>query len=435
MNSRRVPVAIAIALLASPSLAMAKGQSDDQPPPSGPPSPVAPGTPAAAPSDATQSGTSAGATLTLGAETNPLTAKDEPSTKGQGEGKKESNLAFRGSTFLFDQSVTTQTAHVETSPQLSYVPLYEWWLSFRPRYYFNEHFYLWARVDFFKEFTNHDETTLYRQNTWGDVWTDIRYTTPIPAINKGFVATTGIRAKWPLSLESQGAGIFITPGAFGTVQQKIPINGESAKFLNEAEITANVTYEHPFSRATTPTNPSLQYARQSTDERSFTFLDNQLSGTPLANHTVLAALHGGLAITPKLSASLDMIWINQWHYAATGDVTVAVSGGGVTVPRSSNDSLFTQRTWFIANLSYDLLDELALGLGYYNLASELAPNGQRRGIAGGDVVWWSPDARLFFDVTVNLDRVYEFASGKGKKASSEAKASASERNAQRVRQF
>src|SRR5262245_65949949 len=119
---------------------------------------------------------------------------------------------------------------------------------------------------------------------FGDVWSDIRYTTKIPAINNNLRLTTGLRAKWPLSLETQGSGIYVTLGIFGTLLQKITINGESAKALNGAEVSVNLTYEHPFSRATTATNPDLNYTRQSTEGRSF--LSDQLVGTPLVNHTV-----------------------------------------------------------------------------------------------------------------------------------------------------
>jgi hypothetical protein len=375
-------------------------------------------------------GPSGGPTVTIGGDTSgQQVVKDEPKA-AEAEEKPESTLPFRGSTILFDQSVTTQTAHVETSPQLSYIPSYEWWISFRPRYYFNEHFYVWARFDYYKEFTNSQDTTAYRQDMFGDVWSDFRYTTKLAAIDKNLRLTTGVRAKWPLSLESQGSGIYVTPGVFGSLLQKIKINGESATALNSADFSLSVTYEHPFSRATTPTNPDLNYTRQSTEGRSF--LSDQLAGTPLANHTLLAAVHGGLNITPKLVTSLDMIWINQWHYAATNDVSVPVSGGSVYVARSPDDTLFTQNTWFIANVEYDLFDEMSLGLGYYNLASEIAPNGQRRGIAGGDVVWWSPQARIFFDVNVNLDKLYEFASGTKKQENAPA---GNTRSAQRVRQF
>jgi hypothetical protein len=397
-------VAVAVAVLTASPLAQAQAPADPPAAPAAPtpePAPTPPplATPPAPP-------TAAGEPL----PTAPV--QDQPAVEAT-DAKKESKLPWRGSTFLFDQSMTTQTAHLDTSPQLSYVPLYELWFSFRPRYYFSDHVYVWARFDLNKEMTNSGDTTNYREDVFGDIWTDLRYTTPIEAINKNFRTTVGLRAMWPTSKESQGSGIYVTTGLTAAAQQKIVLNGESAKFLNSADLSLSVAYSHPFSRATTPTDPNLNYVRSNTEGRSF--VSDQLRGTPLSNHTLLAAIHGGLQITPKLGAGLDMIWINQWHYSAPGGITVPISGGDVFVPRSADDTLFTQRTWFIASAEYALLDELSLGLGYYNLASEIAPNGQRRGIVGGDVIWWSPDARVFFDVTVNLDKFYEWAAGsKGK---------------------
>ncbi len=364
-------------------------------------------------------GTSAGASTS--AEPVVSAANEPPKDEAGGAEavdtkKKESTLPWRGTTLLFDQSMTTQTAHLQTSPQQSYVPLYELWFSFRPRWYFSDHVYVWARMDLNKEMTNSSDTTKYREDVFGDIWTDLRYTTPVEAISKNFRTTFGLRALWPTSKESQGNGVYVTTGLTAAAQQKFTINGENAKFLNGADVSLSLAYSHPFSRATTPTNGELNYVRQNTEGR--TFVSDQLRGTPLSNHTLLAAIHGGLQITPKLGAGLDMIWINSWHYSAPGAVNVPISGGDVFVPRSADDTLFTQRTWFIASAEYALLDELSLGLGYYNLASEIAPNGQRRGIVGGDVIWWSPDARVFFDITVNLDKLYEWGSGRKAKAAS-----------------
>jgi hypothetical protein len=45
---------------------------------------------------------------------------------------------LRLSAFIVDQSVTTQTVSVGSTPQ-SYVPLYELWFSLRPFYWFDKH--------------------------------------------------------------------------------------------------------------------------------------------------------------------------------------------------------------------------------------------------------------------------------------------------------
>ncbi len=56
-----------------------------------------------------------------------------------------------------------------------------------------------------------------------------------------------------------------------------------------------------------------------------------------------------------------------------------------------------------------MCDEIDLSLGYYNLANAIAPDGQRRSLFGADNVWWSPDARVFFDITANLDALFDDA--------------------------
>ncbi|MEO8799220.1 MAG: hypothetical protein ABI551_15125, partial [Polyangiaceae bacterium] len=121
----------------------------------------------------------------------------------------------------------------------------------------------------------------------------------------------------------------------------------------------------------------------------------------------------GIDITKKLSFSADMIFINGWKYKPT-ESTVNTGTGQAYVARDSNATSFTQATWFIADIDYQLMDELTLGLGYYNLQNVIAPDGTRRGILSGDNVWWSPDARVFFDITANLDKIYERVSKSGK---------------------
>jgi len=128
-----------------------------------------------------------------------------------------------------------------------------------------------------------------------------------------------------------------------------------------------------------------------------------------------AFVDAGIDITKKLSFSADMIWINGWKYAPADGQSVQTATGNVAVPRGSDATTFTQATWFIADVDYELFDELTLGVGYYNLQNVIAPDGTRRGIFSGDNVWWSPDSRIFFDVTANLDKVYERFAGTKKK--------------------
>ncbi len=302
--------------------------------------------------------------------------------------------------------MTTQTSQLQPSPQLSYVPLYELWLSFRPRYSFDEHWSLRGRFDLTKELTNNQSTTLYRENVFGDIWTDLIYTTRLDRYWDGTKANIGLRAQWPTSKASQANGTYVTLGAVAGAVHKFEIHGDDAPALNDFHVGVSATYLHPFTTATTPTDyGNFAYQRQDVDERSF--VSDQVQGSTLVNHTVWGILDTGLQITPRLSFTADAILINQWHYAPS-DAAVKTVTGTMPVVRA-NDNQFTQNVWVIFDVDYILFNELDLGLGYYSLASEVAVDGQRRGIFGSDNIWWSPDARIFFDITANLDVLFDDA--------------------------
>ncbi len=334
--------------------------------------------------------------------------KDEAQAAANPDKKDEDKLPFRGSTLLLDQSMTTNTAHLEPSQQLSYVPTYEWWVSFRPRWYFTDHLYYSLRADYYKEFTNSNQTTDYRADVFGDIWNTLGWKSPISEKLKNTKYSLSVQALLPTSKESQDEGIYVTVGAGAGISQDIKLNGEDAKFFPGMHVGLSALYRHPFSKATTATNGDLNYTRQSVE--GFSFLSDQLSGSTLTAHSLYAFVDAGIDITKKLSFSADIIFINGWKYAPT-QASVQTATGDTYVARGSDATTFTQATWFIADVDYELFDELTLGLGYYNLQNVIAPDGTRRGIFSGDNVWWSPDARIFFDITANLDKVYERFAG------------------------
>ena len=347
------------------------------------------------------------------------------------EKRKASKNPFRNSTFLLEQSISTQTLGVGEAP-LSYMPTYEWWLSFQPRYYFTDHLYLAGRFDYFKEFTNSDSgpgdaggggaaTTAYREDDFGDLRTTLIYES---WLNKGktIKLSGGPRFLWPTSKQSQGEGIYVQAGVLASFLQKLAIHDASAPYFDDIHYRLFAWYNHPFSRATTPTNPDFQYIREDTDGQSF--LSDQLAGTTLVDHDLILLVEASLQITPRVDFDLDLYDINQWHYAPPSNQCVVLLGGQCAViPRSSDDVLFGQATWFVASVNWDVFDQLSLGLGYYNSQNELTLTGQNRSIFGSDNIWWSPNARFFFDITANLDAIYDSLSPKGsvKKAAQEAR--------------
>jgi hypothetical protein len=199
--------------------------------------------------------------------------------------------------------------------------------------------------------------------------------------------------------------------------QRIPLRGWDAPTLGSARVGVTCSYLHPFTAATTPiAYGNFSRAREPVDMSLPSFGDPQLTGLTVVSHTLYAILDTGLQVTQKLGLTLDMVWINQWHYPPADNVILTSPTGIIKVPRSPSDQQFTQLTWFIVSADYDLFDELSLGLGYYNLANVISPDGTVRGpfYGGQDNLFWSPDAHFFFDITANLDKLFEDATGRYK---------------------
>ncbi|HTB76649.1 MAG TPA: hypothetical protein VK762_25555, partial [Polyangiaceae bacterium] len=212
----------------------------------------------------------------------------------------------------------------------------------------------------------------------------------------------------PTSKASQANGTYVTLGAIGGLLHKFELRGEDAPSFNDLHVGLSFTYLHPFTTATTPTQyGNFQYARQDVGDDDHSIISDQVQGQTLVDHTFWGVVDTGLQVTPKLSLTLDWVLINQWHYAPTNSGIVTTTGP-VNPPRIG-DTQYTPNVWVIANADYSLCDEIDLSLGYYNLAGEIAPDGQRRGFFGSDNIFWSPDARVFFGVTVNLDVLFDDA--------------------------
>ena len=315
--------------------------------------------------------------------------------------REESPNPFRQSLLTLDQSLTTQTIGVGTTPQSS-VPLYELWVSFRPRYSFDEHWSLRGRFDYTKELTNNQPTTLNREDVFGDVWTELVYRAKLDRWWAWTRADFGLRAVWPLSKTSQANGTYVSLGPRGGVDHKFQIRGEDAPWMNNVHVGLSFAYLHPFTQGTTATDYGM-FVQTGQDDLGHSIQVNQITGQPLPEHIVWGVLDSGVQITPRLSLAADFILLNYWHYAPTGNVTVPISGGTTSVAAPVNDNQFTQNVWVLTSLDYTPIDELTLSLGYTNSANAIASDGRARTLVGGENVWWSTDARFFFDLTANLD--------------------------------
>jgi hypothetical protein len=319
---------------------------------------------------------------------------------------------FAGSIFLFDQSITTNS--LSKGSQLSYSPLYEWWISPRLYYTVKEKFKFGLRFDIFKEFTNHEDTTYAHEWRFGDPWLTAAYADKASFFNKHEKSrfAVGLLARLPLSKDSRANGQYMSLGPTGSLAYGFDVMGKKSKVFQSASFGLYANFSHAFTRCTTPcgfgftgyngnVNSSLDPYGRPGD--TLTTVDQVRSGT-LAGNTLFWGINGEIDILENLSYSAAFYWINQWSYAPSQ----ATDYAGNPIARGPDDTRFRQLTWFLTSIDYDPIDELTVSLGYYDLNTVLAPDSSRRN------PFWSPDARLFFSLTAHLDTLYDDAQSLGK---------------------
>jgi len=343
------------------------------------------------------------------AATPAVTGQDQPvpSKAPAGEPAEPKPLPIHGSILLIDQSATGNSMGIGKDYQ-SANPVYELWFSFRPRYYLYEDDFnalnVNLRMDIYHELTNSDSTTRKNESSFGDIWINASYARTL--VKSGDWVTkvsTGPRILLPTSKDSYMAGKYLTAGWGVGAEQGVPFAGKGSTWFPGATFRGSAYYTHHFYRATTATNENLNQARQDSGGRSF--MSDQLSGAVTAKHQVLAAVVADVSVHEKVTLGLSYIWILQWAHSFDKATISNVLTGPVQPAGVSDPTTFRVLPWFLANVDYDLMPEVTLGVGYYNLANQVGPDGQRRNPL------WSPDARFFFDITANLDEIYSTLSG------------------------
>ncbi len=403
MMIRKLPLgfaAFALAMAAAPS---ALAQNDQSPTATG-----SVGAPAAT-GTVTVVGPTAAAPTAAPTTTTTEPKKDDAKKDESKEEKKEPKVnPFRGSMILFDQSMLVNS--FDRGAQLSYTPEYDLWLSPRLYYTYEKHWKFGARFDFFYEpFTNHEDTTYAHEWRWGDPWLTASYSDKASFINNKSRWSLGLLGRPPMSRESIVNGQYFAIGPTGSFTYGFDVN-KGSNWFSGGSIGLSAVYSHAFSRSTTP-NSMQGYQVPAADLNGLQYLDNQIRSNTLVGDTFLYAINADLEIHDDLSFSASMIWIDQFAYTPP-----AAAFDSQTVARSPLDSHFRQLSWFLVDFDYNVIPELTLSLGYYNLNTVLAPDSTYRNPFG------SPESRLFFSMTANLDALYSDATREAKKPSNTAKA-------------
>lgn len=359
------------------------------------PAAAPPAVPAAAPAAAPAAG---GPTITVGASSSDPTKKDEPSAAApKADEAKPPPNPFRGSLLIFDQSMSANT--FSKSAQLSYQPSYEWWISPRVSYSVGPVRFT-LRQDLFKEWTNVGETT--KQGEWrtSDTWLSAGYRTTIDSISKKLGASLSATLRPGISPESRIASQYFAVGPGGGLSYAIDLGGEKAKAFKSLNVSASLLYQHAFTRCNTACATG-DFSQQRMNTNGDAINDKQVRMGTLNGNQMLYSLNVGVDVIEHLDVSASLIGISQFSYRPS-DASI----GGTEIARSSNDTRVRQFSWFLLSATYGVTPDIDISVGYWNFASVLGPDGQRRNPL------WSPDTRVFFDIYVHLDNVYEKIVGK-----------------------
>ena len=393
------------------------------------PAPSDPG-PAGAtgPAPATSSG---GATLSFGGATTTTPGADEGAKEEEAKAEEKSEkLAWRGTQLVFDQSASTHTVGLGKD-YISDNPVYELNFSFRPRYYVydgDEHSVnVNAQLELTQEVTNSDYTTQKNEVQFGNMTFNAVYGWTAYQNDDGVMTRLSIGPRFviPTAKTSWRSGQRFQLGGGLAAMQAFPMAGVTSEWFPSAAVQGSAYYMKPIQNSTTGVNEDFERDRQ--DVNANNIKSNQISAGAKVAHQVTAMASASFDITQKLHLSGSYVWIMQWAYTFDQtEISPAGTGGLVIQPEEYKDATnFRVMPWFLVSVDYDLLPEVGLGAGYYNVTNQLGEDGQRRSPL------WSPEARVFFDITANLDQIYTTIAGKRDKSAAEANARARQ-NARRT---
>ncbi len=353
------------------------------------PSPASPAPSAAPESTTTTTTTTTAAGATTTSTTTTTTVAPAPAEL----------VPFRNSTLLLDQSTTPETIY--GAAQLTSVPSYQWWISFRPRWYFTRTLSLRARADLTVEWTNGGaDTTLARQPQFGDIWTDLVYG-GFPEL-AGIKFSAGVRALWPVSLASRMRGTYIALGATVGATRAFDLPGHAGT-LN---LGLSFAGTHAFT-AFSSGGLNSTYGCSSLDINVPATCDS--AGGPMNSAFNLMSIITAGYDTPVrgLGINLMMLFANQWAYTPPPAIIHDTTGGYTEVPYMAGANNMRQLEWFLASVDYELVREVSLSVGYYVYRPVLNPDSTYGN------PFWSPggNSRIFFTVTLALDGIYQSIRG------------------------
>ncbi len=136
------------------------------------------------------------------------------------------------------------------------------------------------------------------------------------------------------------------------------------------------------------------------DTGGVVFVSDSISGASVTNHQLMAVLGTDIHLHEKLTFSLDYdpdsnaVDLSSSLGGQSGPLPTDPTVSGISDPKDHRVALVLHRAFLRHPPS-----QLTLGIGYYNLSNQLAPDGTHRNPL------WSPDAVVMFNI-MRTDEIY-----------------------------
>lgn len=326
---------------------------------------------------------------------------------------------YHHTVFSWEHHVSAQTLGVGDQPQ-SANPTYTMGLATEARYYLRDDpgRLLSVRLvgGLFRELTNNDATT--RQGEWSFIDTNLalvyghRFLGPTDT-NGTLLEVRPLVLGVPTSKTSYRSGRYFSAGAVVGLLNIRPILEGQYKPSLLSTVRLAVGYDRWFSRATVPTNPSLERVRLSPDGRSVA--GDQLSGSSLVRDQITGSARIRFDFGDAVVWTTDFAFAPAWKYDLPERVELCgvVATGCTDVTVSEDDSRHVVTTQFNTEVSVRLAQSLSFEIGYGNSSNQLGEDGRRRNL------FYSPASEFYVSLSFTP---HELASTGSSQAASAAAA-------------
>ena len=197
---------------------------------------------------------------------------------------------------------------------------------------------------------------------------------------------------FPASPISRAAGLDLGTSIGAGIRQQIKLLGGDSRWLSYLLVTAGERWTHAFTSAPASVIGGPRGTIDGPYSSGAVVLPNTLRHSLSLTLPIYRELHldTTLALRHGFPASLG----------STGPACVQTLTGCVSRSPVAASVVHTS-TVFALGLSYEIIPELGIALGYVNDASNLKVDGTKRSL------FYSPDALFYTNVTFSFDRLYQ----------------------------